>query len=108
MTWIEATCPQCGTVECEPAAFELGICNQAESSYYAFPCPACGTRVQKQADERAIELLIAEGVTPHHWTIPAELLEAREGPPLTYDDLLDLHLLLEQPDWFEALKQPAM
>jgi predicted RNA-binding Zn-ribbon protein involved in translation (DUF1610 family) len=107
MTWIEATCPQCGTVECEPGAFELAVCNQPESSYYAFRCPACGDRIQKHADERAVELLIAEGVTPRHWSIPAELLESHDGPRLTFDDLLDLHLALERPDWFESLTEPA-
>ena len=33
----------------------------------------------------------------------AELLEAHAGPTLTYDDLLDLHLLLERPDWWSRL-----
>ena len=28
---------------------------------------------------------------------------AHDGPTLTTDDLLDFHLLLEQPDWFESL-----
>jgi hypothetical protein len=33
--------------------------------------------------------------------------ETHDGPPLTTDDLLDFHLLLEQPDWFENLLRVA-
>ena len=28
------------------------------------------------------------------------ILEPRSGPKLTWDDLLDLHLELESPDWW--------
>jgi len=34
------------------------------------------------------------------WDPPDELLEPRDGPALTWDDLLDLHLELESPDWW--------
>ena len=37
------------------------------------------------------------------WRLPAELTEARIGEPLTPDDLLDFHLLLEGTDWYEQL-----
>lgn len=108
MTRIEATCPTCGTVERAPEDFELGVCaNVATASWYAFVCPSCEERIQKHADERVIELLIAEGVTPSQWTLPAELLEAHDGPPLSLDDVLDFHLLLERPDWFSDLLQSA-
>lgn len=103
MTWIEATCPECGPVECTAKIFELAVSERPEASWYAFTCPSCNQRVQKHAEERVVELLIAEGVTPTTWTVPAEADEQHEGPPLTLDDLLDLHLVLEEPDWFERL-----
>jgi hypothetical protein len=65
----------------------------------------CHKRIQKAADDRAIELLIAEGVSPQRWELPAELLETHDGPPLNLDDLLDLHLLLEDPNWFQVLSR---
>jgi hypothetical protein len=37
------------------------------------------------------------------WRWPAELAELRTGPPLTPDDLLDLHVLLEDDGWFDQL-----
>jgi len=108
MTWIEATCPTCGTVECTPAMFELAVCDQKESSYYVFECPECTERVQKHAEARVIELLIAEGVKPRVWSLPAEILETHAGPALTVDDLLDFHIALEQPDWIAALARDTL
>ena len=105
MTWIEVNCPECGAVECKPGDFELAVCSVPSASYYALTCPMCHKRIQKAADERAVELLIAEGVTPRRWELPAEMLEAHDGPPLTLDDLLDLHLLLEDPNWFQVLSR---
>jgi uncharacterized protein YlaI len=103
MTRIEATCPTCGTVERAPEDFELSVCSFAPASWYAFVCPECTERVQKHADERVVELLIAEGVSPTSWQFPAELLEEHTGAPLTMDDLLDFHLLLASPDWIKSL-----
>lgn len=107
MTRIEATCPTCGTVERSPEDFHLGVCTYAPASWYSFICPECDQRIQKHADERVVELLIAEGVTPTHWDLPDELLEEHAGPPLTMDDLLDFHLLLARPDWFNSLAGSA-
>ncbi len=105
MTWIEATCPTCGTVECAPADFELGVSSNSTSAYYAFTCPSCGDRVQKHAEQRVVELLIAEGVTVTTWEVPAEALEMHDGPAISIDDVLDMHLLLETEDWFDRVAQ---
>lgn len=107
MTWIEATCPTCGTVDCAPSAFTLAICSDAGSSFYRFTCPMCGALVQKHADARVTELLIAEGVNPIEWHLPAEILEHHQGPVISMDDVLDLHLLLEHEDWFDEFTQTA-
>ena len=105
MTWIEATCTECGTVECSIEDFELAVCNEPHASYYTFWCPVCERQIQKPADERVVELLIAEGINPRLWTLPAELTEPREGPALTNDDLLDFHLLLQKDDWFVEVER---
>ena len=103
MTTIKATCPGCGEVELTPDDIELRVCNYAPASYYTFGCPICGQDVQKPADDRVIQLLISGGVHAVVWELPAEVGERRDGPALTFDDLLDFHLLLEEPDWFEQL-----
>ena len=58
-------------------------------SYYAFECPSCTSEVRKPADEHVISLLLSGGVPAQVWEVPAEVLEAKPGPTLTYDDLLD-------------------
>jgi hypothetical protein len=109
MTRVEATCPTCGTIECVVADLELGVCSFRPASYYAFQCPACSEWVHKQADARVIEILIAEGVQPYHFDLPAEALERPiEGPSFTEDDVLDLMLEVEAEDWFERLQNAAM
>jgi hypothetical protein len=45
-------------------------------------------------------LLTSGGVPAQPWDPPSEILEPRTGPRLTWDDLLDLHLELELPDWW--------
>jgi hypothetical protein len=40
------------------------------------------------------------------WHLPAELWEARPtGAPVSYDDLLDFHLMLQDDSWFEQLAE---
>jgi hypothetical protein len=103
VTTIKATCPRCGEVELTPNDIELRVCTHAPASYYVFGCPTCRMDIQKPADDRVIQLLISGGVRAIVWELPEEILEPRNGPLLTHDDLLDFHLLLEQPNWFEHL-----
>lgn len=108
MTRVEATCPTCGTIECVVEDLELGVCSFRPASFYAFRCPACTTWVHKPADARVIEILIAEGVKPHLFDLPAEALERpTEGALFTEDDVLDLMLELEAEDWYERLHRTA-
>ena len=39
------------------------------------------------------------------WHQPAEILERPDGPPLTADDLLDFHFLLNEDGWFDRLAE---
>ncbi len=107
MTWIEANCPTCGTVDCAPTIFTLAICSEKSASYYAFRCPVCSDQVQKHADARVVELLVAEGISPIQWDLPAEIREPHNGAAITMDDVLDMHLLLERADWFDSLIEHA-
>lgn len=101
---IKATCQRCGDVELEPSQVELRICSIPDRSVYAFTCPSCRTSVLKPAaDPRVVTLLRSVGVPSVGWEFPVELNERRDGPPLTGDDLIDLMLLLEQPDFMDRL-----
>lgn len=94
MTTIKATCPACGEVELTGDDIELMVCPTAPLSYYAFACPSCRDKIRKPADDHIVSLLISGGVEAMVWDVPAEALEDRGGPTLTYDDLLDFGLWL--------------
>jgi hypothetical protein len=98
MTTIKASCPSCGEIELTPADVSLMVCSHAPLSYYAFTCPGCSDEVRKPADDHVVSLLVSGGVPATVWDVPAEALEPRTGPALTYDDLLDLALRLESTD----------
>ncbi|HMG42191.1 MAG TPA: hypothetical protein VK611_12715 [Acidimicrobiales bacterium] len=58
----------------------------------------------RDADRPTIDLLVSSGVRLELWTLPAELIEPRPiGAPLSHDDLLDFHELLEGKGWFNDL-----
>lgn len=101
MTTIRATCPTCGEVELTPDDIQLMVCSSAPSSYYQFDCPLCGDAVQKPADDRVVQLLISGGVAATVWDPEDADPDRLGGPAFTLDDILDFHMLLERPDWFE-------
>ena len=103
MTTIKASCPTCGEVELTPADVALMVCSHAPLSYYAFDCAGCGDQVRKPADDHVVSLLVSGGVPATVWDLPAEALEDKEGPRLSYDDLLDFALKLGQTDLLAGL-----
>ncbi|MDT7571784.1 MAG: hypothetical protein QOE05_1958 [Actinomycetota bacterium] len=102
MTTIKASCPTCGEVELTPADVSLMVCSYAPNSYYAFSCPSCTEEVRKPADDHVVSLLVSGGVPAQVWELPAEVLEPKVGPVLTYDDLLDFALELGTTDLLSA------
>jgi hypothetical protein len=102
MTTIKASCPTCGEVELTPADVSLMVCSHAPMSYYAFSCPTCTDEVRKPADDHVVSLLVSGGVPAQVWELPAEVLETKAGPALTYDDLLDFALELSSTDLLSA------
>jgi hypothetical protein len=107
MTTIKASCPTCGEVELTPADVSLMVCNHAPLSYYAFACGTCGEEVRKPADDHVVSLLVSGGVPAQVWDLPAEVLEIKTGPALSYDDLLDFALQLGQTDLLASLVDRA-
>jgi hypothetical protein len=103
MTTIKASCPSCGDVELRSPEVRLAVCTLPALSYYAFCCPSCATEVRKPANDQVVSLLVAGGITPKLWEMPAEMLEPRLAAPLTYDELLDFVLELGAVDDLAAL-----
>ena len=104
MTTVRAQCPECGDVQLKIQELTVRVCadDHAESSY-RFRCPTCTRTVQRTASPRIVELLVSAGAPHESWRWPAELAERPSGPPLTPDDLLDLHVLLADDTWFRDL-----
>jgi hypothetical protein len=102
MTTIKASCPSCGDVELTPAQVRLVVCSVKSWSYYAFTCSGCEELVRKPAAEEVVRLLRSGGVTPEPWTVPAEALEERTGPSVSWDDVLDFCLWLDGADLVAA------
>jgi len=105
MATIRASCGDCGDVELTTCDVEVRVCTHDNQGSYSFRCPRCGGYVNKQAEQRIIELLVASGVRLSTWSLPAELSEAHSGAPISHDDLLDFHALMERDDWMSAVER---
>jgi predicted RNA-binding Zn-ribbon protein involved in translation (DUF1610 family) len=118
VTRIRASCPGCGEVDLRPDDVTLRVVRApdglvGDGSSYRFACPDCDEVVTKPADERIAQLLSTGGVPIEDADaidlmaeLAAELRPPHPerptaGPPLTPDDLLDLHLLLSSDGWFD-------
>lgn len=106
MTTIKATCPACGEVELTVEQIRLVVCSLPDLSYYAFDCTRCIHEVRKPADKNIVSLLISGGVTATRWQIPAEALEEKIGPAITYDDVLDFALRMRRVEHVAAFARP--
>ena len=102
-TVIKASCQDCGDVELRIDDLRVRVCSAADSGSYVFRCPACHMSVVKPAEPRIVDMLVASGVELVQWDLPAELFEAHPGAPISHDDLIDFHHLLQDDSWFEAL-----
>jgi len=104
MTTVRAQCPACGDVSLQIDDLTVRVCSDDDiPSSYRFRCPGCEQTVHREASPRIVDLLVSAGAPHEMWSWPAELAEHRAGPPLTHDDLLDLHVLLEDDTWFQQL-----
>jgi hypothetical protein len=106
VTTIRANCPACGDIQLTATELTVRVCSDDDRGSYWFSCPECERPVTKDASPRIIELLVSSGVRKQVWRMPAEVREPHySGDPLTPDDLLDFHLLLEREDWLAELQQ---
>ena len=55
-----------------------------------------------------VSLLVSGGVPAQVWELPTEALEDKDGPVLSYDDLLDFALQLGETDLLAALAGAAV
>lgn len=108
MTVIKATCPSCGDVELTPQQVRLVTSNVPDRSYYSFTCAACGDLVRKPAGAEVVRLLRVGGVVAERVHVPAEALEAHEGPVLTWDDVIDFSTWLQNAATIAAAAEASL
>jgi hypothetical protein len=102
-TVIKASCHECGDVELGVAELHVRVCTADTQGSYVFRCPSCQKAVVKPAEPRIVDLLVASGVELIEWRLPAELFEAHDGAPISHDDLIDFHHLLQADGWFDSI-----
>ena len=100
---IRTACSECGDVDVRRRDMHIRINQETGVATYIFRCPVCRMTEVKFADEWAIDSLTAAGVRCVAWRLPLELGERPGGEPITTDDVLDFHELLDQSDWFTVL-----
>lgn len=104
MATIRASCETCGDVELTTHDVRVRVCINDNRGEYSFRCPHCEMTVVKSAEARTIDLLVASGVVMDTWTLPAELDEPKSGRPISHDDLLEFHdLVNDEGSWSQAL-----
>lgn len=103
MATIRANCTTCGDIEVPSALLRVRVCCDDNSATYRFRCPGCSWVEVKEAQPGIVEVLVKAGVPLETWERPAELAEPRSGPPISHDDLLDFHRLLEGADWTDGV-----
>jgi predicted RNA-binding Zn-ribbon protein involved in translation (DUF1610 family) len=112
MTTIRTTCPQCGEVDMGPEAILLSVRDPAGEGSYRFSCPTCMHTIEKPADRKVVALLLSAGVELDETAKAEEEAEERareirslephpSGPPITTDDLIAFHFLLEDDEQLE-------
>lgn len=93
------------------ASVVLTVASGTTEGTYTFVCPLCDDRVKKQADRKVVMLLLSAGVevrevVTHPSQGDPEVADPDrrpDGPPLSVDDLIDFHFLLQREDWLEEL-----
>lgn len=94
---VRVHCPWCGTFDLAPAAVRCADAASGEQhTLCEFTCPGCGRLIIRRTTAKGARLARRLGVARFEGTVPLELLEPRSGPPLSWDDVLDLHLTLSR------------
>ena len=103
--FVRATCPRCGDVHLALSGLSLTQCGAA--LWYQFTCPRCRDYIVTDTDARIATAMVEAGAEVRVVEPPAELDEPHLGPPVTPDELLDLHLALDNCDWVVQLGRRA-
>ena len=116
MTTLSIECAHCGTTLEIPTGSALLDLDDTEAHVdtagtVSWICDTCEDIATQSVTWRTLLLLVTAGAhlfdeqddeRPTHPEAPPA------GPPLTADDLLDIHTLLDDPTWFAQLETAAL
>jgi hypothetical protein len=103
-----------------PESILLSVKDEGTEGTYCFVCPVCREDVEKQADRKIVALLVSAGVpvagspaaeaqTPPV-SFESEFITESESEddyaPLTLDDLIQFHFMLQDDDALEKFFTP--
>jgi hypothetical protein len=97
-----------------PESILLSIRDTVGEGSYRFSCPTCMNTIEKPADRKVVALLLSAGVELEDEVGVATEESAEHdaiephpaGPPLTIDDLINFHFLLQDDlELFRALQR---
>ena len=91
---VQAECPKCGAVIAAASDLACGVSEADEAGLCEFPCPTCDRSLLIPISPIEISSLLLLGARKTE-DMPFELLESHSGPPVSWDDVLDLHITLE-------------
>ncbi len=96
-TKVQAECPWSGTVTLSPKELRCAKPRRGvDSGLCEFACPDCGRTVILRTSRDGVAAVLHAGAVRASGPMPFELLEPHHGPPLSRDELLDLHLTMER------------
>lgn len=91
-------CPWCGEISVTTADLRCRVERASERGLCEFHCPICSRLVILPATASSARALLERGATSITGLAPFEFIEPHGGPPISWDDVLDLHLVLEHTD----------
>ncbi len=95
-TRVQGRCPACGPLTLLPRDFVCALPSDPDDKALAeFHCPNCDGTVFSPMTPQEAKLLTLLGGRKANGPAPLELTEEKTGPPVTPDELFDLHVALE-------------
>src|SRR5713226_3471086 len=87
---VQAECPWCGMVTLRPTEVRCEADPRSDEALCEINCPVCHRLVYAKTTADGIKIIRAAGASGISGLVPFELLERRSGPPLLWDEVLDM------------------
>jgi hypothetical protein len=99
---VQAECPWCGLVSLHPTQVRCEADPRSNEALCEINCPTCDRVVYARTTAEGVELIRTAGAQRIEGLVPFELLERRSGPPLLWDELLDVLTALDSTPYPHA------